>query len=62
MLHNGRPIMLRGVNRHEFDPWRGKAITEEGMVRRGKRGGGEAREWVGGESCTLRYGRGGWRQ
>ncbi len=32
LLHNGRPIMLRGVNRHEFDPWRGKAISEEDMV------------------------------
>lgn len=32
LLHNGRPIMLRGVNRHEFDPRRGKAVSEASMV------------------------------
>ena len=32
LLHNGRPVMLRGVNRHEFHPRRGKALTEEDMV------------------------------
>ncbi|GAX79960.1 hypothetical protein CEUSTIGMA_g7399.t1 [Chlamydomonas eustigma] len=32
LFHNGRPIMLRGVNRHEFDPRTGKAIQEEDMI------------------------------
>ena len=27
LLHNGRPIMLRGVNRHEFDPRSGKVCS-----------------------------------
>ncbi len=30
---NGRRIVLRGVNRHEFDPDRGRAITRETMLR-----------------------------
>ena len=29
---NGNPIKIRGVNRHEFDPERGRAITVESMV------------------------------
>lgn len=33
LLHNGQPIMIRGVNRHEFDPFKGKAISEDHMVR-----------------------------
>ena len=33
LIHNGRPIALRGVNRHEFDPRRGKALTEEDMIK-----------------------------
>lgn len=33
LLHNGVPIMLRGVNRHEFDPKTGKAISEDSMVQ-----------------------------
>ena len=28
---NGRPVLLRGVNRHEFDPDRGRAISEAAM-------------------------------
>lgn len=32
MLVNGRPILLQGVNRHEHDDTRGKAVTEESMV------------------------------
>ena len=33
-LHvNGRPIMIKGVNRHEHDAARGKAVTDEGMVQ-----------------------------
>ncbi len=30
---NGRRILFRGVNRHEFDPVRGRAVTEDAMVR-----------------------------
>ena len=30
---NGRRVLLRGANRHEFDPDRGRAVTEETMVR-----------------------------
>ena len=32
LLHNGRPIMLRGVNRHETNPRTGKALQEQDMV------------------------------
>lgn len=32
-LVNGVPIRFRGVNRHEHDPARGKAITVESMLR-----------------------------
>ncbi|MBL8877875.1 MAG: DUF4981 domain-containing protein [Phycisphaerales bacterium] len=32
LLLNGRPIILRGVNRHEHDPVRGQAITIESML------------------------------
>jgi beta-galactosidase len=30
---NGRPILFRGVNRHEFDPDHGRAVSEEVMRR-----------------------------
>jgi beta-galactosidase len=33
VLVNGKPIRLRGVNRHEFDPDRGRAITEDRMIQ-----------------------------
>jgi beta-galactosidase len=33
LLINGRAVMIRGMNRHEHDPVRGKAITREGMIR-----------------------------
>lgn len=33
LLHNGVPIMLRGVNRHEFEPETGKVVSEQSMVR-----------------------------
>lgn len=33
VLINGRPIRLRGVNRHELDPDRGHAVTYERMVQ-----------------------------
>ncbi len=32
LLVNGRPIYLKGVNRHEHDPYRGKVATREGMI------------------------------
>lgn len=32
-LHNNIPITIRGVNRHEHDERRGKAITEESMIK-----------------------------
>jgi beta-galactosidase len=30
---NGRPLVFRGVNRHDFDPVRGRAVTREVMRR-----------------------------
>ncbi|KAG2426464.1 hypothetical protein HXX76_011694 [Chlamydomonas incerta] len=33
LRHNGRPVMLRGINRHEWDDRRGKVLSEEHMVR-----------------------------
>jgi beta-galactosidase/beta-glucuronidase len=33
LLINGRPIKIRGVNRHESDPVHGHAVTYESMVR-----------------------------
>ncbi|MFB9279784.1 glycoside hydrolase family 2 TIM barrel-domain containing protein [Cohnella cellulosilytica] len=30
---NGQPIIVKGVNRNEFDPWRGFATTVESMKR-----------------------------
>lgn len=32
LLINGRAVMIRGVNRHEHDETRGKAITRESMI------------------------------
>ncbi len=32
LLVNGEAIMIRGVNRHEWDPVHGRAITEESMI------------------------------
>ncbi|MCK4886855.1 MAG: DUF4981 domain-containing protein [Planctomycetes bacterium] len=29
---NGKPIYIKGVNRHEHDPYRGRAVTVEGMI------------------------------
>jgi len=31
LLVNGQPILIKGVNRHDFDPVRGQYITEETM-------------------------------
>ena len=33
LLINGRPIKLRGVNRHEHDPYRARVMTDELMKR-----------------------------
>ncbi len=33
LLINGKPVMMRGMNRHEHDGVRGKAITRESMIR-----------------------------
>ncbi|MCX5757874.1 MAG: hypothetical protein NTU83_05095, partial [Candidatus Hydrogenedentes bacterium] len=30
---NGQPVWIKGVNRHEFDPDRGKAVTRESMIQ-----------------------------
>jgi beta-galactosidase len=32
LLHNGRPVMLRGVNRHEHCPRRGKTVSLRSMM------------------------------
>ncbi len=32
LLINGKPVLIRGMNRHEHDPVRGKAITRESMI------------------------------
>ena len=33
LLINGQPIKIRGVNRHEHDPYRGRVMTEELMLK-----------------------------
>src|SRR6185369_8322362 len=33
LLFNGRPLMLKGVNRHEFDPDLGQVVTAERMIQ-----------------------------
>jgi beta-galactosidase len=33
LLFNGKPIVIKGVNRHEFDPDRGQVVTTEMMIR-----------------------------
>lgn len=32
-LVNGQPVTIKGVNRHEFDMYRGRAVTRESMIR-----------------------------
>jgi beta-galactosidase len=32
LLVNGRPVLIKGVNRHEHDDERGKAVTRESMI------------------------------
>ena len=38
LIHNGRPLLLRGVNRHEFDDKTGGGLG--GVGGRGRGGGG----------------------
>jgi len=33
MLVNGKPIILKGVNRHEHDPVAGRTVTKESMIK-----------------------------
>ena len=33
LLVNGKPVLIKGVNRHEMNPYKGYAVTEEDMVR-----------------------------
>lgn len=33
LLVNGQPVLIRGVNRHDHDPRRGKAVTAESIER-----------------------------
>ena len=33
LLINGRPVLITGVNRHDHDDTRGKAVTREGMLQ-----------------------------
>lgn len=33
LLVNGQPILIKGVNRHEMNPWRGYLLTREDMLR-----------------------------
>ena len=32
LLVNRKPILIKGVNRHEHDEKHGKAVTEQGML------------------------------
>jgi len=33
LLFNGKPVEIKGTNRHEFDMYRGRALTRESMIR-----------------------------
>ncbi|PRW56286.1 Beta-galactosidase isoform A [Chlorella sorokiniana] len=33
LLHNNQPVMIKGVNRHEHDPRRGKTVSLDSMVQ-----------------------------
>lgn len=33
LLHNGQPVLFKGVNRHEHDERHGKTVSEESMVQ-----------------------------
>ena len=33
MMVNGQPVLIKGVNRHEMNPYKGYVVTEEDMIR-----------------------------
>jgi beta-galactosidase len=33
LLVNGKPVLIKGVNRHEIDPYKGYVVSEDDMVR-----------------------------
>ena len=33
LLVNGKPVLIKGVNRHEMNPYKGYVVTEEDMIR-----------------------------
>ena len=33
LLVNGQPVLIKGVNRHEMNPYKGYVVTEEDMIR-----------------------------
>ena len=33
LLINGKPVIFKGVNRHEIDPYKGYVVSEEDMIR-----------------------------
>ena len=33
LLVNGQPVLIKGVNRHELNPYRGYVVSEEDMIR-----------------------------
>lgn len=33
LLINGKPVLFKGVNRHEIDPYKGYVVSEEDMIR-----------------------------
>ena len=33
LLVNGKPILIKGVNRHEIDPYKGYIVSEEDMIK-----------------------------
>lgn len=33
LLVNGKPVLIKGVNRHEMNPYKGYVVTEDDMVR-----------------------------
>lgn len=35
LLVNGRPVLIKGANRHEMNPYRGYVVSEEEMIRAG---------------------------
>ena len=33
LLVNGKPVLIKGVNRHEIDPYKGYVVSEEDMIK-----------------------------